>query len=135
MQNVSFQSVGELLGFLPEDQLIIVERLRELVFECIPDVKEKLSFNVPFFRKNKSICFIWPGAVSWGNTTWESVEFGFTHGNLLADKAGYLDRGTRKQVFSKRFSSIEEINEDLLREYLYEAAEIDEIGNYGNWKL
>ncbi len=127
MQNVSFRNVGELLRFLPEDQLGIVERLREIVFDTIPEVKEKLSFNVPFFQRYRAICFIWPGVVSWGSTTWEGVEFGFSYGNLLLDEAGWLERGKRKQVFSKRFFSPEDINEDLLRAYLLEAAELDEL--------
>ena len=129
MQNVSFRTVGELLRFLPEDQLEITERLRELVYECIPGIKEKLSFQVPFFKKRKGICYIWPGAVPWGKKTKEGVEFGFQYGHLLADEAGYLEHGKRKQVFSKRFFSVEEINEDILREYLFEAAENDEM-NY-----
>lgn len=127
MQAVSFRNVSELLGFLPEHQLAIVEPLRQLVFECIPGVEERLSFNVPFFRKFKSICFIWPGAVPWGSKTWEGVEFGFNYGSLLADEVGYLERGLRRQVFSKRFFLPDEINEELLRAYLSEAVEIDEL--------
>jgi hypothetical protein len=127
MQSVSFQSVDEMLNWLPEDQLGIVERLRDLVLECIPDVEERLSFNVPFYRRHKAICFIWPGAVPWGSKTWKGVEFGFNYGSLLADEANYLERGKRKQVFSRRFYTLEEINEDLLRAYILEAAEIDEL--------
>ena len=127
MQNVSFRSISEMLEFLPEDQLEMGQHLRELVFETVPGIKERLSFNVPFFRIRKGICFIWPGAVSWGSKTREGVEFGFNYGNLLADEAGYLERGNRKQVFSKRFFSTNDINDEILREYLLEAAEIDEI--------
>lgn len=127
MQNVSFRSVSELLRFLPEDQLLIVERLREIVLDTLPDTKEHLGFNVPFYRRYKNLCFIWPGAVSWGSKTWQGVEFGFTYGNLLADKAGWLDKGNRKQVFSKRFLQVPDINEDLLRAYLLEAYELDEL--------
>ncbi len=127
MQNVDFRTVAELLDFLPENQLAIVERLRELVFDCIPHVEERLSYNVPFYRNNKLICFIWPGSVSWGNvSTWDGVEFGFNYGYLLADEAGYLDRGKRKQVYTKRFYTVKDINEDILRDYLYEAAILDE---------
>jgi len=125
MQSVNFRNLDEFLGYLPENQLAIVEKLREIVIECIPDAEEYLSFNVPYYRRHKSICFIWPGAVAWGNKTWDGVEFGFTYGNLLSDTAGYLDRGTRKQVYTRRFYRPEEIHEDLLRAYLFEAAEID----------
>lgn len=127
MQNVSFRNVGELLDFLPEDQLEIVERLRELVFECIPEVEERLSFNVPFYRRYKGICFIWPGAVTWGDKAWDGVEFGFNYGNLLADEVGYLERGNRKQVFTKKFRPGDKIDEDLLRAYIFEAWELDEM--------
>ncbi len=127
VQNVAFKSMGELLSFLPEDQLSIVEALRELVIATVPNIKEKLSFNVPFYSLNKGICYIWPGAVSWGSKTWEGVEFGFNYGNLLSDEANYLLRGNRKQVYNKRFHSVEEINEELLAAYLLEAAENDEM--------
>ena len=127
MQNVRFRNMGELLAYLPEHQLLIVENLRELIFECVPDVKERLSFNVPFFSKHKGVCFIWPGVVSWGSKTWEGVEFGFNYGNLLMDENNYLEKGNRKQVFTKRFYTFSEINEDIIRAYLFEAAENDEI--------
>lgn len=122
-----FQSVQHLLEFLPPEQLEITEFLRELVYESIPSVREKLSFNVPFFFGNRAICFIWPGAVPWGNRTKPGVEFGFNQANLLRDPGQYLERGSRKQVFSKRFFAVSEIPRDLLQQYLWEAAEIDEL--------
>ncbi|MBK9015669.1 MAG: DUF1801 domain-containing protein [Saprospiraceae bacterium] len=127
MQNAAFSNMGELLAFLPEDQLVITEVLRELVFTTLPQIQERLSFNVPFYSLRKGICYIWPGAVSWGCKTWQGVEFGFNYGNLLADEANYLERGNRKQVFNKRFFSPKEINVELLSAYLLEAAEIDEM--------
>ncbi|MEY3443886.1 MAG: hypothetical protein RLZZ519_2167 [Bacteroidota bacterium] len=71
MQNVKFDSVDELLEFLPEDQLKLTEFLLKLISECVPDIEEKLSFKFPFYRRNKGIFFIWPGAVSWGKVTHE----------------------------------------------------------------
>lgn len=127
VQNVSFKTVGEVLAYLPEDQFEIVEVLRGLIFDAVPDIMEKLSFNVPFYRQHKGICYIWPGAISWGSKTWQGVEFGFNYGNLLADETNYLVRGDRKQVYNRRFFSPEEINTGLLTEYLIEAAEIDEL--------
>jgi hypothetical protein len=129
MQNVQFQSVAELLDFLDPERLEMVELLRELVFETVPGVEERLSFNVPFFRRYGALCFIWPGSVSWGSTVWEGVEFGFNNGHLLADEANYLDRGKRKQVFTKRFFSLQEVkmNAERLRAFLMEAAEVNEL--------
>lgn len=126
-QNVAFNSMGELLNFLPEDQLEIVDALRELVFTTVDGIEERLSFNVPFYKLRKGICYIWPGAVSWGNKTWDGVEFGFNYGYLLADEVNYLDRGKRKQVYNKRYYSPKEINRELLSAYLLEAAELDEM--------
>ena len=126
-QNVAFNTINELLRFLPEDQFEIVEALRELVFSTLKGVEERLSFNVPFYRLHKGICYIWPGAVSRGSKTWEGVEFGFNYGYLLADEANYLDRGTRKQVFNKRFFLPSQINKELLNAYLLEAAENDDL--------
>lgn len=125
MQNVSFNSVDELLDFLPADELKITEALRKIVFDCIPDAVEKLSFNVPFYKRRTMICFIWPGSVSWGSVTQKGVRFGFQNGNLLNDESNYLEKGNRKQVYWRDYHSINEIDADLLKSYIYEAVMID----------
>ncbi|MEI7802655.1 MAG: hypothetical protein WCI97_08430, partial [Bacteroidota bacterium] len=66
MQNVSFNSVDEFLEFLPADELKIVEVLRKIIFNAVPDIKEKLSYNIPFYSRHKNIFFIWPASVLWG---------------------------------------------------------------------
>jgi hypothetical protein len=126
MQNVDFDTVEELLDWLPEDQRKITEFLRKLVYECVPDVSEKLSFNVPYFFRNAGLCFIWPGAVSWETSTHEGVRFGFQHGNLLTDEIDYLDKGKRKQVYWRDFFRLQDIDVELLRSYIYEAVVVDE---------
>lgn len=124
-QNLNFSSIGDFLDYLPESELVIVEELRSLIYECIPDCKEKLSYNVPFFSRNRTICFIWPGSVPWGNIK-EGVILGFSRGNMMSDYAGYLEKGTRKNVYTKTFLSINEINHQLVKDYLFEALEIDD---------
>ncbi len=124
-QNVNFNSIGDFLDFLPEKELAIVEELRSFVYECIPEVKEKLSYNVPFFRRNRNICFIWPASVPWGKVPKDGVQLGFTSGNLINDLDGYLDLGTRKNVAIKTFYNLKEIEADLVRSYLFEALEVD----------
>ena len=126
MQQVHFGHVQEFLAFLPANELKVVVELRQLVYDCIPEVKEKLSYNVPFFRKRKNICFIWPASVLWGKSkTMDGVRFGFTYGHLLQDDQQWLERGDRKQVYWKDFASVQAINFPVLEAYLHEAAFID----------
>ncbi|MFV1884874.1 MAG: DUF1801 domain-containing protein [Balneola sp.] len=124
-QNLSFSSVDDFLDYLPENELVVVEELRNLVYECIPDVKEKLSYNVPFYSRNKRICFIWPGSIPWGKVKMNGVQFGFSNGFLLSDHAQYLEKENRKQVYTKTFFSLEDINVEIMRDYLFEALELD----------
>ncbi len=127
MQNVSFTTVTEFLEFLPTDELKVVEVLRQLVIDCIPNATEKISFNVLYYKRYKTICFIWPASILWGKKkTYGGVRFGFANGNLMQDEIGYLNKGTRKQIYWKDFDSIKDINIDLLRSYIFEALIIDD---------
>ena len=123
-QNISFSSVEELLDFLPSGERRMVGHLREIVFACIPDVKEKLSYNVPFYYRHTRICFIWPGSVPWGGVK-EGVLFGFCKGHRLSD-VSYLETGTRKNVYTKTFFTTKEIDREKVSRLLYEAVWIDE---------
>lgn len=126
MQNVRFHSVDDFLAFLPDDELKVTEYLRRIVFDCIPEVKEKLSFNVPFYSVHKGICFIWPASVLWGKKqTYTGVRFGFQYGCLLTDDTQYFDKGKRKQITWREFKSTRDINTELLRSYIFEAVFID----------
>lgn len=127
MQNISFDTVEDFLEFLPVDELRIVNVLRMLVLDCMPDAIEKLSFNVPFYKRHKTVCFIWPASVFWGSKkTYEGVRFGFANGYLMQDEIGYLNKGDRKQIYWRDFTSVSEIDVSLLRAYLFEAMMIDD---------
>ena len=126
MQPISFRNVEEFLDFLPEDELQITEFLRRIVQECLPHATEHLAYNVPYYKGKKNICFIWPASVIWGSKkTYEGVRFGFTQGHLLEDAIAYLDRGDRKQVCWRDFTDVNAIDVDLLRSYIFQAAELD----------
>lgn len=127
MQPFKFRTIEEFLEFLPEDEYIITSYLRSIVFELIPEVQEKLRYQVPFYSRHKNICFIWPGSVLWGKQrSYEGVRFGFSAGYLLDDVGQYLERGTRKQVFWKDFTRLEEIDTDQLIMLVSEAVIVDD---------
>lgn len=125
-QPVKFRSIDEFFDFIPDHEQLIVRFLREIVFECIPECREKLAYNVPFYYRHSRICFIWPPSVPWGNSAIKGIQFGFCNGYLLRDESQYLERGDRKQVYWKEFNQISEIDTDLLRAFLFEASELDE---------
>ena len=84
MQNVNFKNIDEFLEFLPEVELKIVEVLRRIVFCCIPDIEEKFSYNVPYYKRHSNICYIWPLSVEWGNLKLSGIQFGFNKGYLMS---------------------------------------------------
>jgi hypothetical protein len=56
-----------MIAALPRDEQVLVKRLRALVTECIPHATEKAYYGLalPFYRRNRLICFIWPASVVW----------------------------------------------------------------------
>lgn len=124
-QNVKFNNFDEFYDYINSEEKEIVLFLRELVLEIIPDIKEKLSFNVPFFYRKKAICYIWPCSVPWGKVKRTGVSFSLSKGYLLYDKHNYLEKGDRKQIYSKHFDSIQDIDVKIVKELLSEALKVD----------
>ncbi|HKZ67265.1 MAG TPA: DUF1801 domain-containing protein [Chitinophagaceae bacterium] len=124
---IKFRSMMEFWDWLPENERIIVDVLRQIILENLPKAcKEKLTYNVPFYYGKKRICLLWPGSVPWGGFK-SGVLLGFCHGNKLKDPADYLTHGTNKQVFYKIFNSVDEIDEMAIITLLKEAVKIDGI--------
>lgn len=65
--NVKFHSLYEFLDFISKNDLEIVQALRGIIHEGIPDCIGKLSYNVPAFYRHVRLCFVWPPSVAWGN--------------------------------------------------------------------
>lgn len=120
------KSLVELYDFLPENERLLTDVLREIVWENLDGyAKEKFSYNVSFFYANKSICLIWPASVPRGGVK-SGVMLAFWYGNLLQDKNNYLTHGTNKQIFYKIFQSVDEIDEAKLKELFKEALDLDQ---------
>lgn len=123
-----FSSVPELFEFLPENERIIVDVLRQIIIQTLPEnYKEKLSFNVPFFYGKRGICIIWPASIHGGGIK-EGVLLGFWHGNKLQDQDNYLTHGTNKKIFYKIYTSVLDIDELAITKLLNEAVYIENKG-------
>ncbi len=125
MQPLKFDNISALIDFLPDQERNMVLRLRQIIHDCLPYTKEKLSYNVPYYFGHSRICYIWPASVPWGKVRPEGVLLGFCNGYLLADSEGYLDTTHRKQIATKTFVNIAQIDPLLLTTFLQEAWEID----------
>jgi hypothetical protein len=120
-QKIKFRSVNDFLDCLPDEELSIVEALRAIVLECIPECQEKLAYNVPFYYRYSRIVFIWAASVPWGALD-NGVALGFCKGTKLFE----LDMEGKKTVGRKVFTSLKEINQLEIRRLLYEAVLLDE---------
>lgn len=119
------KSILDLHAMLPEHEWLIVDVLRQIISAHVPGCKEKISYNVPFFYRNKGICIVWPSTIPRGGIK-EGVLLGFWYGNKLKDEARYLTHGTNKQIFYKIFKSAEEIDQDAIVSLLNEALIVDD---------
>lgn len=90
--------------------------LRQLIRENCPEyIKEKISYNVPFFYGNKGLCIIWPAYIPRGGIK-EGVLLGFWHRKELRDGDAYLDHGTNKPTYFKIFLNVEEIDHNAIHQ-------------------
>lgn len=126
IQKLSFNDLGEFLDYLPENELQVVEELRRIIYDCIPEIKEKLSYNVPFFSLKKSLCHIWPSSIPWGNIPDNYVALGFKNGHLMPDPFNKLEQGSRKFIRVMYFKDMDEIDVEMVRFYVFEALNLDQ---------
>lgn len=123
--SMKIRNLVDLYTILPEDEKIIVDVLRQIITEALPEYcKEKISYNVPFFYGNKGICIIWPSTVPRGGIK-KGVLLGFWYGHKLNDHDCFLSHGTNKQIFYKIYQTVEEIDEKPIKKLLKEAIKLD----------
>lgn len=126
--------IDQMIASLPRNEQVLVKRLRALVMECIPQATEKAyyDFAIPFYTRNRLICFIWPPSVSWEQRARhekqksKGVSLGFNQGNLMSNEDGVLLSEGRKQVYVMYFKNLDDLDEAQVRALLFEAAMIDE---------
>jgi hypothetical protein len=125
--------IENLIADLPRDERVIVERLRALVRECIPEATEKAyeGMAMPFYKRNRLICYILPPSVSLEpgsireSQNAKGVALGFNQGNLMSNESGILQAEGRKQVHVVHFKTLGDIDDSQVRTLLFEAAMVD----------
>lgn len=126
--------IDQMIATLPRNEQVLVKKLRALVMECIPQATEKAYYDmgIPFYTRNRLICFIWPPSMVWEpgandeKRKAKGVSLGFNQGNLMSNEDGVLLAEGRKQVYVVYFKELNDIDEAQVRALLFEAAMIDE---------
>ncbi len=117
-------AVEEYISLLPDDERVIAAYLRHIVLSTSPKFTEKLSYGVPYFYINSRVCFIWPASAPLSIHK-QGVQLGFCKGNQLMNSQGIMDMADRKEVGVMMCLQLSDINEDLIKELLFEAIELD----------
>ena len=120
-QGIEFKKVDEFFDNIPEDELEIVLFLRKIILECMPDCKEKLAYNVPFYYRHSRICYIWPATVLWEKIP-KGVAIGFCKGDAFLDETFTIEKFASKLTFN----SVKEIDVPFVKQQINEAILIDE---------
>lgn len=102
----------------PQSEIMTILRAR--IHDLGPHVQEKISYKIPFFHFYGPLCYLSPKS--------EGVDLAFTKGHQLEDESGLLQSGGRKQVASRTFYSVAEVeeHEDSIRQLLNQAAILNE---------
>ena len=114
------------LEALPPEEQNICLRLRNLILENCPGLKETWAYGAPFYKGRRRICFLYPASLPYSGLK-EGVNLGFNRANLLSNQQGLLDAGERKEVAYIRINSLQDIQENLLLEILQEAVLVDQL--------
>lgn len=101
---------------LPEYRSV-VERIRELMRECVPEATEQISYGIPSYRLTRIIAVISP--------TKKGITFAFSRGAEFEDEYKLLE-GVGHVSKNVRMSGVEGMNEEALRCYIAQAVEFDQ---------
>lgn len=84
----------------------ILVRLRQLIYEVVPEATEEIKWRVPTFSLQKTVCYI-AGFK-------HHVTFAFYDGKMLQDPDGLL-QGTGRHMKYMKFKSLQDLDEKRLK--------------------
>ena len=124
MKFAKHKDFDSFLDALTPVERTICLRLRGLIMDNFPELKEIWAYGAPFFKGRKRLCFLYPASLPYSGIK-EGVNFGFNRANLLSNDHGLLDLGNRKEVAYIAVLTENDIREDQYLEILHEAVILD----------
>ncbi|HEX4877407.1 MAG TPA: DUF1801 domain-containing protein [Chitinophagaceae bacterium] len=108
------RKVDEFIEALPDEQRELCALIREMIWENVPAVEEKLSFKIPFYHYFGMFLYLNPAK--------EGIDLGFCRGKDLREAFPQLEPGNRAIVATLRIKTKKDIREKDLRQLILTAA-------------
>jgi uncharacterized protein len=108
------RKVDEFIEALADEQRELCELIREMIWENVPAVEERLSFKIPFYH--------YFGMFMYLNPSKEGIDIGFCRGKDLVEAFPQLTTGKRAIVAILTISSKKDIHTKDLRQLIITAA-------------
>lgn len=109
------RKVDEFIESMPEEKRELCEKIREMIWEHVPAVEEKISFKIPFYN--------YFGMFMYLNPSKEGIDVGFCRGKDLVDAFPQLTTGNRAIVAILSIKNKKDIYELDLRQLIISAAD------------
>jgi uncharacterized protein len=106
--------VDSYIDGLPDEQKIIVMRLRSIIHALVPAVQEKLSFKIPFYHYFGMFCYI--------NPVKDGIDLGICYGKSMAADFKHLEVKGRAIVATVRLHTVKDISSRQVEEIIAAAA-------------
>lgn len=103
---------------LPEEKREMYIVLRDFIIETVPGVTNKISYGIPFFYLKKPFCYLHQNKNG-------GIDLSFMAGHRMSNPYGKLEKRDRKLVRTLYYQSINDIDLNILKDTLLEAAEFD----------
>ena len=111
--------VDTYIGSLPKNLQPIANTIRELIFDIVPNVQEKLSFKVPFYHYFGMFCYI--------NKVKDGLALCIIRGKDLLLEFPQLEQGNRATVASITLNYLKDISTLQVKEIIGTAAQWQQI--------
>jgi hypothetical protein len=108
------RKVDEFIEALANEQRELCELIREMIWENVPAVEERLSFKIPFYH--------YFGILMYMNPSKQGIDIGFCRGKDLVEAFPQLIIGNRAIVAILTISSKKDIHSLDLRQLIITAA-------------
>lgn len=114
----SSKAVDEFVSRLPDRVRDLAENLRKIILTSSEHIIEQVKHKIPFYYYKGQLCYL--------NPFDDRVVLGFSRGADLPDEHGLL-KGNQKTVRHAVFYPDAKIDEEIVRNLIYEALIVNEL--------